>query len=279
SLRSASGSAICQHDLAAGSMGYFLSAWLDRNFDLPEPQIPDALMGADPEIAAAELRSRWGLDLRPVESMVHLLESKGVRVFSLSEDTSRLNAYATWLAIVPMVFLDTFKSAEASRFDAAHELGHLVLHRDLAESDENEDEANRFAAAFLMPRQDIIAHRVYPTLPKLVAAKKRWRVALSALVRRYKDTGLIGEDRARFLYIQMSRRGYMKNEPSPIERETSAVWEQVLQELWRERSGRERIVSEICIPIEIVSSSTFSGAQFPQASGFGKGEGGLRVVG
>jgi Zn-dependent peptidase ImmA (M78 family) len=56
--------------------------------------------------------------------------------------------------------LNTFKSAERSRFDAAHELAHLVLHihgmtsggRDI------EREADMFASAFLINRGDLIGH-------------------------------------------------------------------------------------------------------------------------
>jgi Zn-dependent peptidase ImmA (M78 family) len=58
------------------------------------------------------------------------LESKGVRVFSLAANTVKVNAYALWKDEKPFVFLNTFKSTESSRFDAAHELGHLVLHQD-----------------------------------------------------------------------------------------------------------------------------------------------------
>jgi Zn-dependent peptidase ImmA (M78 family) len=42
----------------------------------------------------------------------------------------KVNAYALWKDEKPFVFLNTFKSTESSRFDAAHELGHLVLHQD-----------------------------------------------------------------------------------------------------------------------------------------------------
>ncbi|MEK2654790.1 ImmA/IrrE family metallo-endopeptidase [Pseudomonas aeruginosa] len=48
----------------------------------------------------------------------------------MAEETSQVNAFSCWRrGVTPFVFLNTQKSAEASRFDAAHELGHLVLHR------------------------------------------------------------------------------------------------------------------------------------------------------
>src|ERR1700678_4270171 len=80
--------------------------------------------------AARILRTEWQLGEKPVSNMIHLLESKGIRVFSLAENTVKVNAYSLWRRGKPYVFLNTFKSAESSRFDAAHELAHLILHQD-----------------------------------------------------------------------------------------------------------------------------------------------------
>lgn len=101
-----------------------------------------------------------GLGEAPIANMVHLLETKGVRVFSLVEDCHELDAFSTWLDGTPFVFLNTRKSAERSRMDAAHELGHLVLHRvGRPQGKEAEEEATRFGAAFLMPRASPTATR------------------------------------------------------------------------------------------------------------------------
>ena len=101
----------------------------------------------------------WGLGELPVKNMIHLLESKGIRVFSLSIDTAQLDAFSMWHADTPFVFLNTMKSCEHSRFDAAHELGHLVLHRHAgSKGQEAEREANAFASAFLMPRASVLAN-------------------------------------------------------------------------------------------------------------------------
>jgi hypothetical protein len=50
-------------------------------------------------------------------------------VFSLALDAAEVDAFSMWRQSTPYVFLNTKKSAEHGRFDAAHELGHLVLHR------------------------------------------------------------------------------------------------------------------------------------------------------
>jgi len=114
--------------LASGALAFLLNDWLEERFSLPSPDLPD-LREEEPEAAAITLRQHWGLGERPIKNMVHLLESKGVRVFSMAEDTTEVDAFSLWRETTPFVFLNTMKSAERSRFDAAHELGHLVLHR------------------------------------------------------------------------------------------------------------------------------------------------------
>lgn len=92
----------------------------------------------------------------------------------------------------PVVVLCSDKDDLArSRFDAAHELGHLVLNGDQGWGmKEVETQAHRFTAAFLMPRED-----TYSDLPDradwrtLFALKQEWEVSIVALLRRSRDLG------------------------------------------------------------------------------------------
>ena len=153
SFRSMSKMTAKQRDaaIAAGSIAYLLTDWVDREFDLPETDIPD-FGGAEPEVAAQSLRQYWGLGELPIKNIIHQLESKGVRVFSLAENCMEVDAYSVWRGRRPFIFLNTGKSGEHRRFDAAHELAHLVLHRHAAPNGhEAEKDAQAFAGAFLMP--------------------------------------------------------------------------------------------------------------------------------
>lgn len=145
--------------LHAGQIALEFSSWIDKKFELPDPDLPD-LRFCTPEAAAESLRNEWGIGERSIKNIVHLLESKGTRAFSLEEETQDLDAYSFWEDEVPFIFLNTRKSVERSRFDAAHELGHLVLHRQGSTRGKGvESEANRFASAFLMPQGSVIAVR------------------------------------------------------------------------------------------------------------------------
>ncbi|HWT04369.1 MAG TPA: XRE family transcriptional regulator [Xanthomonadales bacterium] len=218
--------------LASGALAMLLHDWIERRFSLPSCQIPD-LREEDPETAAIALRHEWGLGERPVRNMLHLLESKGIRVFSMVEDSIDIDAFSLWRDATPFVFLNTLKSAEHSRFDAAHELGHLVLHRQAqAHGKEAEQEANLFASSFLMPRSSVLARApVLPNLRALIELKKQWIVSVAALAYRLHALNLIKDWHYRNLCIEISQHGYRAKEPAGAPSEMSQVLGKVFQAL------------------------------------------------
>lgn len=244
--------------LSAGAIGFIVSDWIEDHFNLPEAQIPDLSL-YEPNAAARVLREEWSLGEKPVSNMVQLLESKGVRVFSLSEDTAKMNAFAIWRNERPFVFLNTFKSAESSRFDAAHELGHLVLHQDGAcVGREAENEANAFAGSFLMPSSDVRA--VLPKvrfLNQVLHQKKRWKVSVAALAYRLHKLEIISDWRYRDFCIEISKKGYNKSEPYSIIRESSVVWKKILQSLWSDGRNISDIAGELCLPESEIAALIF----------------------
>jgi Zn-dependent peptidase ImmA (M78 family) len=169
--------------LGEGALALRLNKFIESKFELPQADLPDLSREANPEAAAESLRRYWGIGELPIRNMIHLVEAKGVRVFSLAIDAQDVDAFSMWKASTPFVFLNSHKSAEHSRFDAAHELGHLVLHRHASPNGrEAEREADAFASAFLMPRGSVAANAPrYPTLPVLIKLKKIWITSLAAL--------------------------------------------------------------------------------------------------
>jgi len=256
--QTAMSAAIRDAALAAGSLGFLISDWIDSKFDLPAINLPDLHL-YEPEAAATALRQEWGLGERPISNMIQLLESKGVRVFALAENTAKVNAYSLWRKDKAYVFLNTFKSAESSRFDAAHELAHLILHQDGQVSGRPaEDQANRFASEFLMPKADVLG--VLPRiayLEQLIRAKTRWKVSVAALNYRLHHLGITTEWKYRDLCIEISKRGYNKGEPQEIERETSIVWRKVLNALWAEHTTHLDIAELLAIPETELSTLVF----------------------
>ncbi|MBX5242018.1 XRE family transcriptional regulator [Rhizobium sp. NLR22b] len=244
--------------LAAGTLAYLFSDWVDENFSMPDVSLID-LKDESPEVAARSLRQEWGLGEQPIKNMVHLLEAKGVRVFSLVENTRTVDAFSVWRGTRPFVFLNTVKTAEHGRFDAAHELGHLVLHRHGGPSGRRaEEEANRFASSFLMPSADVIARlpRIH-TLNQIVEAKKRWAVSVMAMIYRLHTLEIISDWQYRMFCIQASDHGYRTSEPFGVQREQSVVWQKVLTALWNERITKTEIAERLSVPTAEIENLLF----------------------
>lgn len=254
--------------LGAGALAMELSAWIDDRFSLPAPDLPD-LSGNDPEAAASALRSAWGLGEKPVRNMIHLLEAHGVRVFSLSEECLQVDAFSFWWDGLPYVFLNTQKSAERSRLDAAHELGHLVLHRDdHPRSRDIEREAQKFGGAFLMPRASVLACAPgLVTVSRLIKLKRNWNVAVTALTYRLHELGILSDWQYRTLFTELSSRGYRKSEPEPIERETSQVLAKVFAALRDEGIEKRTIASDLHVTVEDINALIFGLAMLPLPGG------------
>lgn len=217
--------------IESGTVALSLSDWIDERFDLPSPSVP-RYRGADAEMAAIALRSEWGLGELPIRNMIELLEAHGVRVFSLTEDCIQMDAYSFWRGDIPYVMLNTMKTAERSRMDAAHELGHLVMHwRGGATGRAGEREADSFGSAFLMPAESVKASTPRTTrLDQLVRAKKRWKVSVANLVYRMHKLDLLTDWQYRMLFIEIKKR-YSAIEPDGIQPETSQVLAKVFRML------------------------------------------------
>ncbi|WP_426730245.1 ImmA/IrrE family metallo-endopeptidase [Myxococcus faecalis] len=270
---------------AAGTLALELNSWIDKRFSLLKADVPD-LRHFEPEAAAVALRAAWGLGERPIKNMVHLLEAHGIRVFSLAENNREVDAFSFWKGGTPFVFLNTMKNPERGRFDAGHELGHLVLHRHGEPGGrEAEQQANAFASSFLMPRASVVAHAPRsPRLDVILGLRSIWGVSASALVRRMHDVNMISDWNYRSLSIEIGQRGLRDSEDTGRERETSQVLEKVFAQLRAEGVSKADVARELrlhkaeleALIFGLVPMSAVSGGRSGEASPLRRG--GLKLV-
>lgn len=199
---------------------------IDTPFSFPTSDEPTP---AGPEQAADAIRRVWRIPAGPIDDLTAIVESAGAVVAPVDFSYDGvLAAYANLRGDHRWCFVNTRATDGAqARFSLAHEIGHALLHWDRFDAPTGKDaerEANRFAAALLMPKADILAAlgRARITLDELVAFRRRWRVSVQALMRRAHDLELITTDQYTRLYKQLSRRGWRKAEPVdiPVERPT-----------------------------------------------------------
>ncbi|SHG40364.1 helix-turn-helix domain-containing protein [Bradyrhizobium erythrophlei] len=207
-----------------------ISAALQHYVDFPSADIPDVLDGAsykqlrdeDIEKIALDLRRHWKIGEGPCTDVVALLERVGVVVGAIEMGTSKLDGLCSWSASEcrPHILLATDKMSFPRRqMDAAHELAHAVLHKDVTEDELKknlkpiETQAFRLASAFLLPSTTYPHEVRRPSLAALLSLKERWRVSVKAQIKRLSDLDIIPETHATDLYKLYSAKGWNREEP------------------------------------------------------------------
>lgn len=176
------------------------------------------------EDVADQTRKAWGLGNGPISDVTLLLENNGVIISKVTLGTIYMDGFSGWdvASNTPYIILGDDKgSAVRSRFDVAHELGHLILHRNLSpECIHNpvnnkliESQAYSFAKAFLLPA-NIFAEDLYVvSLDSLRALKIKWLVSIGAMLYRAQDLELTSGKQAKSLWVNYTRRGWKLKEP------------------------------------------------------------------
>ena len=245
--------------LAQGSLFAHVALYLQQRLALPKYNVPqlDAVTAEQIEEAADGCRMYWGLGVdRPIGHMGRVLEHAGVMVTRLRDDeTAKLDAFSHrgQDGRLSYVVLNPAKgSSSRTRYDMAHELGHLVLHYGQREIsyEEKEAQANQFAAAFLLPRTAVRrefhfrAGRV--DFDHVFALKKRWKVSAQAILYRAYDLRLIDAVEFRRAYKMMSARRWIKDEPFEPNEEAPELFRKAVQTLWQRKGfGAERIAADL----------------------------------
>lgn len=203
----------------------YFSKWLDwPEIKLPQSNAIDhrELDRSDVANYAQSCRDMWGLGLGPIENLLLSIESAGVICSKIYQGHTKMDGLSQWEEPTnrPFILLSKDKNNYyRGRFDAAHELGHLVMHRfintfDLLHHKEIEDQANYFASCFLLPEESLSLELPrYPSLENLLGLKRRWKVSVAAIIFRANKLGLIGEDETLRLRKSYSARGWSKGEP------------------------------------------------------------------
>ena len=195
----------------------------ERSFTDPE-QISDT----DIEAAAEECRAIWQLGRAPIQDLTLASEGAGIIIVREETEISAIEGLSCWSDLLdrPIVLLSADKAnAFRSRFDLAHEIGHLVLHKHIPRATERnrhnmlEKQAHRFAGALLLPSETFASDiRVPVGLDSLLILKQKWGVSVAAMVMRLGALGLINEDDKLNLFKRRSSRWGAKSEPGDDKR-------------------------------------------------------------
>lgn len=203
---------------------------LSEFVDFPEVNLPmrsftdpEQITAADIEEAADECRALWSLGRRAIPDLAMAVEGAGVILVREETGVATIEGLSAWSQALnrPLILLSADKhNGFRSRFDLAHELGHLILHKGIDRSTDParhklmEDQAHRFAGAFLLPAETFAADVRNPvTLDSLLLLKQRWGVSVAAMVMRLWALHIIDDDAKSLLFKRRSARWGVKAEP------------------------------------------------------------------
>ncbi|MEN6622813.1 MAG: ImmA/IrrE family metallo-endopeptidase, partial [Smithella sp.] len=160
----------------------------------------------------------------PISNTMILMENNGVLLSRINLGAETLDAISQWSDYdnTPYIILSSLKcSAARSRFDLAHELAHLTFHKkitknichNIIEHPIIEQQAHKFASAFLFPSRSFMDSLSSPTLDCFYALKEKWRMSIAAMIMKCRHLGIIEENYERTLWMNYNRRGWAKHEP------------------------------------------------------------------
>lgn len=184
-----------------------------RTMDLEE--------GYSPEYVAQFTRRLIGITEGAIKDICSILEKYGIIIveqYDYGEGFDGVSFITD--GGIPVMIINGNRSNDRKRLDIAHELGHILMHLfpniAIPSYRDKEKEAFRFAAEFLMPEKEIKSSLLKLKLSYLIPLKQCWLTSMAAIIHRAMDLDCIDKDWYQYLNIELSRRGYKKNEPVDV---------------------------------------------------------------
>lgn len=202
-----------------------IHAFLSNYIVFPKVNLPEISEGTTPQEAARILRSFWNLGNGPITNLIQIMEKNGIIVTTFKTSSDTIDAFShKYDDLYIVVLSENKKVAARSYFDAAHELGHIMLHdwyEDIEELSreefrQKEKEANDFAASFLCPdesfKQDFSITRGN-TLESYALLKRKWHISIEALLYHASRLQLITPQQYQYSYRILHKKGWYRHEP------------------------------------------------------------------
>jgi len=198
------------------------------------PAAPPARV--NPSAFARTIREQLGIaDTAPVPSVIDALEAFGIRVIEV-ETPLRIDGFAAMMGEEPVVVLNPGRPDDRIRLNASHEFFHVLLGdcsstcADLALDEMKGDEDLAFACArnFLLPETQLREAFEGESFVKLVKYKEKFGISISAMIYAARQQRILNDKTARFLWIEISRRGWREKEPGTVRPDRATRFEQLV---------------------------------------------------
>lgn len=191
------------------------------------------MFDGDPAAAAQAVRAAWRVPSGPIPNVIEVLESVGIVVVARTLFTKAQDAVSTWPrdgGRPPIMVVNLGLPADRQRFTTSHELAHILLHT--FPEDDQEKQADAFAAEFLAPAEEIapqLAGLTTGDFPRLIQLKTQWGMSIAALIRRAHDLGEITDRQYRQFQIRLNQLGWKQVEPGAVPAEAPSTLTRVME--------------------------------------------------
>ena len=213
------------------------------------------------EKLAEQVRDQWDLGLDPIPDLIDIFEERGIKVFEIdNEQYPKIDGLYAKVNNMPVVVVGDQSPGDRQRFTLAHELGHLLLDCRLGDSLDIESCCNRFAGAFLLPKQSLInvlgIHRNSIEPRELSLLKQEFGISMTSTLHRAEETGIISNNIYRQIRGEFDDRGWSKKEPGEqYPKEIAHIFEQMIfHALAEQYIGESKAAELMNMPLESLRS-------------------------
>jgi len=188
----------------------------------------------DIEGVADQIRKQWNLGCEPLPDLIDIIEERGIKVFEIdNQQYPKFDGLYVDINGMPVIVVGSQWPGDRQRFTLAHELGHLFLDGLLSADMDVESCCNRFAGAFLLPRQTLVTmlgeHRNYIEPRELSLLKQEFGISMTSILHRAEEAGIISNTLYRQLRFEFNERGWSKREPGQqCPKERTHIFEQMI---------------------------------------------------
>jgi Zn-dependent peptidase ImmA (M78 family)/transcriptional regulator with XRE-family HTH domain len=189
-----------------------------RSVDLVESKVIEQSLNeySSPEEIARAIREYWQIPRGPIQNLTETLENAGIITIKSPLDTRHFSGvHVPTEQLIYIVLTNGVMPSDRDRYTLAHELGHIIMHR--LPTENMEEEANRFAGEFLMPKQELSSQLYKLSLERLATLKRYWKVSMAAILEQARKLGAVSERKYRSLRVELSQAGYILQEPPELE--------------------------------------------------------------
>lgn len=204
--------------------------YFEKHINFPKINLPDALIPDsinycdysrdDIKQIALQIREHWKLSVSPIDNLAYIIQKNGYIINKQYINQNKTDGFSQIINDRAYILISANKEcAVRSRFDLAHELGHLILHKNVEEEEQGsayiERQADYFASEFIYPG-DVFIEEIQElplNFETFVMLKEKWKISIQAIVRKCKDLEIISDDKYIYFQKRISYNKWRSKEP------------------------------------------------------------------